>query len=104
MKEGGIMLEYFYQWLQNIAFYLVIITAVIQMIPNNSYKKYIRFFTGLILILMMAEPFMQAVGMGKTFSELYDNAEYRQEIRRIEEKTKYLNESLVEEIQIGNED
>lgn len=93
------MLEYFYQWLQNIAFYLVIITAVIQMVPNNSYKKYIRFFTGLILIVMMTEPFVKIAGMGKTFSKLYDNAEYKQKIREIEETTKYL-----EEIQIENED
>lgn len=41
------MIAFFYQWLQNIAFYLILITAIIQIIPNHSYKKYIRFFTGI---------------------------------------------------------
>ena len=48
------MIAFFYQWLQNIAFYLILITAIIQIIPNHSYKKYIRFFTGLILIVNKA--------------------------------------------------
>ena len=57
------MIAFFYQWLQNIAFYLILITAIIQIIPNHSYKKYIRFFTGLILIVMLSEPIMKAIGM-----------------------------------------
>lgn len=110
------MFAYFYQWLQNIAFYLIVITAVIHMIPNHNYKKYIRFFTGLILIVMLSEPLVKAVGMQVTFSELYDSAVYQQKIKEIEESTKYLEEiSLenlekketgtieVEEIQIENE-
>lgn len=106
------MVEYVYQWLQNIAFYLIVITAVIHMIPNHSYKKYVRFFTGLILIIMLSEPVLKAVGMQMTFSELYDSALCEQKIREIEEATKYLEgisfenvtEKIeVEEIQIENE-
>lgn len=104
------MFAYLYQWLQNLAFYLVVITAVLQMIPNHEYRKYIRFFTGLVLIVMLSEPLIQAVGMGMGFSDVYENAQYRQTLREIEEKTKYLKDvSLeglegiqVEEIQIGN--
>ncbi len=109
------MIAFFYQWLQNIAFYLILITAIIQIIPNRSYKKYIRFFTGLILIVMLSEPIMKAIGMQTTFSELYHNASYQQKIREIEEATKYLegmsledvgkeetDEIEVEEIQIEN--
>ena len=53
------MLDYIYQWIENIAFYLVIIVAVIQMAPGTHYKKYIQFFAGLILILMMAGPILK---------------------------------------------
>ncbi len=76
------MIAFFYQWLQNIAFYLILITAIIQIIPNHSYKKYIRFFTGLILIVMLSEPIMKAIGMQATFSELYHNASYQQKSKR----------------------
>ena len=39
------MFEYLYGWMQNIAFYMVMVTAVMHIIPNSDYKRYIRFFT-----------------------------------------------------------
>ena len=56
------MLDYIYEWMQNIAYYLVIVVAVLQM-AGESYKKYIRFFAGLILILMLSGPIFQIFGM-----------------------------------------
>ena len=84
------MLEYLYQWIENIAFYLIIFTVAIQMIPNNSYKKYIQFFTGLILIIMLAGPILKIFGTEQDFREFYKSAEYQQKVREIEEATKYL--------------
>lgn len=84
------MLEYFYEWMENLAFYLVIITIVVQMLPNNSYKKYIRFFTGLILILLMMNPILKILGTEQAFFAVYESEEYRQKVREIEQATKYL--------------
>ena len=36
------MFNYFYEWLRNLAFYMVLVTAVLQLIPNRSYEKYIN--------------------------------------------------------------
>lgn len=86
------MLTYLYEWIENIAFYMVIITVAMQMIPNNSYKKYIRFFTGLILILMLANPILKIFGMEQELQEFYKSAEYQQKVKEIERATKYLEE------------
>ena len=96
------MIAFFYQWLQNIAFYLILITAIIQIIPNHSYKKYIRFFTGLILIVMLSEPIMKAIGMQTTFSELYHNASYLEGMSLEDVGKEETDEIEVEEIQIEN--
>jgi len=47
-----------YEWLQNISYYLILVTAVTYVLPSGSYRKYIRFFTGLVLILMLLIPVM----------------------------------------------
>ena len=86
------MFEYVYQWIETIAFYLVILTIVIQLIPNNSYKQYIRFFIGLILILMLVEPVWSIFGMKESFQKFYDEARYEQRMREIEQATKYLED------------
>ncbi len=57
------MLENVYSWIENLTFYMVIMVAAIQIIPGENYKKYIRFFIGLILILMVISPFMKIMNI-----------------------------------------
>ncbi len=56
------MFDFIYEWIQNITFYLVLVTAVLHVVPNQSYRKYIRFFTGLVLILMIMGPILKVFG------------------------------------------
>ena len=86
------MFEYIYQWVENIAFYLVIFTVAMQLIPNKSYKNYIQFFAGLILIIMIANPIIALFGMEQEFNTFFESAEYQQRIKEIEEATKYLED------------
>ena len=85
------MLDYIYQWIENIAFYLVIVVAVMQMVPGESYKKYIRFFAGMILILMLTGPILKIFGMSE-----FQVAEYQKELEEIENATKYMEQIIGE--------
>lgn len=95
------MFDYLYEWIKNLAFYLVLVTAVLHMLPSSGYKKYIRFFTGLVLILMLCTPVLKLFGMEQKITELYHSAEYEEEIKRMEEMTGYLNEIEPEDY-LGN--
>ena len=53
------MLESIYTWIENIAFYMVVMVAAMQIIPGENYKKYVRFFVGLILIMMTIGPILK---------------------------------------------
>lgn len=90
------MLEYIYEWMENIAFYLVIVVAVIQMIPGESYKKYIRFFAGLILILMLSGPILKIFGMTE-----FQHGEYQKRLEEIEKATGFLEDLMKEGEDIG---
>lgn len=87
------MFTYIYDWMKNIAFYLVLITVLMQIIPNSDYKKYIRFFTGLILILLLCEPILGSFGLKQEFSELYRSIQYRQDVKEMEEASEYFRQA-----------
>ncbi|MCI9215693.1 stage III sporulation protein AF [Lachnospiraceae bacterium 42-17] len=90
------MFDYLYEWIQNIAFYLVLVTAVLHAVPNKAYKKYVRFFTGLVLILMIITPVLRLFG---TEAEVMDLYEYIDEMKAVQMETE--KEDIgVEEIQI----
>lgn len=86
------MFGFLYEWIKNIAFYMVLATAVMQVLPDDSYKKYLRFFTGMVLILLLMTPVLSIFDMEESFHNLFTNAVYEQEVRKIKESTEYLNE------------
>jgi stage III sporulation protein AF len=56
-------MEYVYQWMKNLSFYLVLLSVLLQMIPGEQYKKYVKFFAGMILIMMLLKPILGLLGM-----------------------------------------
>ena len=92
------MASFFYEWTKNLAFYMVLVTMVVQMIPNNSYKKYVRFFIGLILIVMLAEPVFRILDIKDTFLNTYNSIEVDRKRKEIEDATRYLEEITPEQL------
>ncbi len=91
------MAEGLYQWVENIAFYMVFMTAALHLIPGDGYRKYLKFFTGMILILLVVSPVLKLAGLEQTFHERFEEHAYEEELRRIEKKTSYLREIKPEE-------
>ena len=85
------MLEYIYEWIGNIAFYMIMVTAVLHLLPNSDYQKYIRFFTGLVLVILLATPILKIFGMEKDLVNLYDSSAYQEQMKKIEESSEFLN-------------
>ena len=56
------MLEEVYKWIQNIAVYLVVVTAMLHAVPGKDYERYIRFFSGLVLIVLIFMPVLSVFG------------------------------------------
>lgn len=91
------MVGYLYKWIENLTVYMVLVTAAIQMIPGAGYKKYIRFFTGLILILMLMAPMLKIFGADGGFKNLYNSEAYRQQVQKMEDVASYLEEIKMED-------
>lgn len=73
------MFDSIYEWLRNLSFYLILVTAVTHVLPGNGYKKYIHFFTGLVLISMLLMPvfkiFNEEVKVNEIYERFYDEME-----------------------------
>lgn len=83
------MMDAIYEWIRNLVCYLVIFTAVLEILPGKEYKKYIQFFAGLVMILLLATPILKITGMEQSFWDIYHERAYQQEKREITEKENY---------------
>ncbi|MCI8797861.1 MAG: stage III sporulation protein AF [Dorea sp.] len=87
------MFDRIYLWVQNLAFYMVMVTAVMHVIPNTEYKRYIRFFTGMVLVVMLTAPFLKFLGIGDSWQNLYHSREYQEQVRKMEEAVRSFQEA-----------
>lgn len=78
------MIQLVYRWMQNLAVYMILVTAFLQALPENIYRKYVRFFCGLLLTVLLAQPVLDLMGEAGQVTELYRTAEYEQMIKEME--------------------
>lgn len=51
-----------YSWIKNLVVYLILSNVLNHMIPGSNYKKYIGFFSGLIIVVILLEPLSFILG------------------------------------------
>lgn len=50
-------MEALYNWVRNLTCYLIFVTVVINLLPDKKYEKYLRFFFGMVFLLLVIQPF-----------------------------------------------
>ena len=78
---------------------MVLMMAVIQIIPNHEYKKYFRFFSGLLLIFILMTPIMKVLDMEESFYDIYQSAEYKLEQAELETAAQKIQSIQLTELQ-----
>lgn len=86
------MREILFDWVENIAYYMIMVTAFMHVIPNGNYQKYIRLFTGMILILLLGSPVLNMFGVDQEKISLMNMEEFQNKLNEINETTIYLYE------------
>ena len=61
------MTEGLYQWVENIAFYMVLMTAALHLIPGDGYRKYLKFFYRTFIDLACDQSAAKGCRNGKNF-------------------------------------
>ena len=61
-------------WLSQIVCFLCLMTVLLHVIPDTSLKKYVRFFLGILFILVVAEPLGVIFGTDEFFLRMETEA------------------------------
>lgn len=58
-------MNFIFDTVKNIVIYLILITVVMNLMGNSSYKKYIGIFSGMILIVIVASPLLNVLNLNQ---------------------------------------
>mgnify|MGYP000290812968 CR=1 FL=1 len=59
------MKEEIYRWVKTIAFFYIVFSAVLHLVPDVKYERYIRSFMGILLIYILSTPVFNLFGNGE---------------------------------------
>lgn len=81
-------------WVVNIAVTLVFMTAVEMLVVNNSFKKYVKFVLGLILIVVVITPLINLVSKSdSTFVDTF--TKYEKELEETNNQSKTIESDTI---------
>ena len=72
-------MEQLFDWIRSIIYYLIFITVVVNLLPNKKYEKYIRFFAGVVLILLVLKPITGGLRLDDTLAYYFESISLKNE-------------------------
>ena len=85
-------MEKLYEWVRQIAYVMVLISVIMQLAAGKQYQKYIRLYTGIVLILFMLVPVFRIFGTDTTGFMTEAEKKYTEMVEQIETKSAELEE------------
>ena len=79
------MKEEIYRWVKTIAFFYIVFSAVLHLVPDVKYERYIRSFMGILLIYILSTPVFNLFGNGEKLLQEF-RLNYQEELTVLEEK------------------
>ena len=86
-----------YQWMKNLAFFHVLTTAVLHILPDKRYEQHIRLFMGLLLILLICTPVFAIVGKSGQLLDGFQKYYGEEEKARMETEAEGIQETFLRE-------
>jgi stage III sporulation protein AF len=93
-----------YEWIENIAFYSILQVLVLHLLPSGEQKKYVRFFMGLVFLIILFGPLLSWEGGEIVLNHIYEKTVMEQELaaffrqqEKLEQEIVYYAEQIQEE-------
>lgn len=79
-------------WIQDIAFYTLLMVVVLHVLPEKNQRKYLQFFMGIVLMILVMSPFLSALGLDRQLDEIYARQTYDRELQEFLKKQEAVEE------------
>ncbi|MBS5282846.1 MAG: stage III sporulation protein AF [Clostridiales bacterium] len=73
-----------YDWVKSIIYYMIFLSVANNLLADSKYEKYIRFFAGLVLMLLVIRPFTGGLKADELLAGLWQRISLESDIRELE--------------------
>lgn len=73
-------MDYIYGWIRQLVFFYILMTAILHLLPDKKYQKYVRFFCGMVLAILLVSPVLKVIGKEEDLMERISFTSFWQEM------------------------
>ena len=78
-------MEAVYGWLRDVAVFFLLMTTVLNVLPEAKYRKYVQFFLGLVMLVVLCRPILALGDMADSLENVLDRLTLEEEARGLRE-------------------
>ena len=78
-------MNWLYEWIKTIAFYYIFVSIITNALPDTKYQSYVKFFLGILLIVIMLNPILKLFKLTENLDVQYLQEMLEIELHAIEE-------------------
>lgn len=96
-KEVG-TIEGLYGWLRNITCYILFMSILDNLLPGKKYGKYLKLFAGMVLILLVVQPFTGSLRLEDKIAHYYESFVFRYQADDLRQELLGVEEQRLEQM------
>ncbi len=89
-------MSYIFSWVKNLVCFYLLLTVILHLLPKKNYQKYVRFFSGMLLTILVASPILSLMGNEEVLKERISQAGLFQELDNLKMDTEHLENTQKE--------
>lgn len=90
------MKEAIYSWIKCLAIFYILLTMLLHLVPTEKYQRYVRFFMGLVLMVMLVTPVISLLEKSRQLPDSFSGLYQQEEQKRLELEMENLQKNLLE--------
>ena len=91
-------MEAVYGWIRNLIGFFLFVTVIEHLLPGDSYRKYVRLFSGMVMILLVLKPLSQKLQIEERIARYYESFVFRYEADELKENILGIEEQRLEQM------
>lgn len=85
-----------YEWIKRMIYLTIFLTLLLQILPGGSYRKYVKFFAGLVFVITVLNPLAGILQQENWEGDLLNRLLYEENVREGELDFDYMEEKQKE--------
>ncbi|MCC8027191.1 MAG: stage III sporulation protein AF [Clostridium sp.] len=97
-------MEAVYSWVKSIIYYMIFLSVANNLLADSKYEKYVRFFAGMVLVLLVVSPFTGSLRLDEPISALFRSITFQNDAEDLKVDLWGMEDRRLEQIIRGYEE